>query len=206
MRGIIGKKIGMTRLFDDAGTAVAATVIEAGPCTVTQIKKPETEGYAAVQLGFDNKKEKQAIKPELGHLKKSGAKPFRLLQEIREFDGDKDLKEGDQIKADIFNVGDMVTVTGTSKGKGFAGVVRRYGFGGGPKTHGQSDRLRAPGSLGQSSYPSRVFKGIKMPGHMGNKRTTVKNLQIIKVDAENNILVVKGSVPGANKSYVIIKK
>ncbi len=206
MLGIIGQKLGMTRVFDESGNAVPATVIQAGPCVVTQVKTRETDKYNAVQLGFDERKEKNTPLPLKGHLKKSGDKLFRIIKEIRNFESKEPVKPGDEIKADIFNVGDKVTVSGISKGRGFAGVVKRYHFGGGPKTHGQSDRLRAPGSIGQSSYPSRVFRGIKMPGRLGGKKVSVHNLQVIKIDGENNLLIVKGAVPGATKGYVIIKK
>ncbi len=206
MRGIIGKKLGITRLFDDNGNAYVATVVQAGPCYVTQIKTVEKDGYEAVQFGFEEKKEKHTTKPILGHLAKNNLKPFRVLKELRGFESEEALKPGDVIKADIFTTGDKVKVTGISKGKGFAGVVKRYDFGGGPKSHGQSDRLRAPGSLGQSSYPSRVFKGIHMAGRMGGKNVTISGLTIMKVDSENNLVIIKGSVPGANKGFVIIRK
>jgi large subunit ribosomal protein L3 len=206
MRGIIGRKLGMTRVFDERGHAVAATIIEAGPCLVTQIKTKEHDGYDAIQLGFGEKREKLTNKPEAGHLKKNNIDPVRVLKEFRSFESKEPLKEGDHVLADIFVEGEQVDVTGITKGKGFAGVVKRHGFGGGPKTHGQSDRLRAPGSLGQSSYPSRVFKGLKMAGRMGNVNLTTKDLKVLKVDPENNILVVKGAVPGATKGIVLIKK
>ncbi len=206
MRGIIGKKLGMTQVFDERGHAVAATIIEAGPCIVTQVKTKERDGYDAIQLGFGEKREKLTNKPEVGHLKKNNIDPVRVLKEFRSFESKEPLKEGDKVLADIFVEGEKVDVTGVTKGKGFAGVVKRYGFGGGPKTHGQSDRWRAPGSLGQSSYPSRVFKGLKMAGRMGNANLTIKDLTVLKVDAENNILVVKGAVPGATKGIVLIKK
>lgn len=196
----------MTRIFDESGNSIPVTVVEAGPCYVTQVKSVEKDGYEAIQVGYGERKEKHTTKPVLGHLKKSGLKPFRILKEMRNFQSKEPLKLGDEIKVDIFNVGDKVMVTGVSKGKGFAGVVRRYGFRGGPKTHGQSDRLRAPGSLGQSSYPSRVFKGLKMGGRMGGKKVTTKGLTIVKVDVENNLLLIKGAVPGANKGIVIIRK
>lgn len=206
MRGIIGRKIGMTRVFDNDGTANPATVIEAGPCFVTQIKTAETDGYNAVQVGFEEKKEKASNKPEMGHVAKANLKPFRLLKEFRDFESDDTLELGSQINVDIFQEGEIVNVTGVSKGRGFAGVVKRHGFHGGPKTHGQSDRLRAPGSIGQSSWPSRVIKGVRMGGRMGAKNVTVRNLQILKVDPENNILIIRGAVPGANKGFVLIRK
>ncbi len=206
MRGIIGKKVGMTRVFDEAGNVVAATVIEAGPCYVTQVKTVEKDGYHAIQMGFGEKKEKRTTKPLLGHMKKSGKGPFAVLREFRDFDNGQDLKVGDVIKADIFSVGDIVKVTGISKGLGFQGVVRRHHFAGGPKTHGQSDRLRAPGSLGQSSFPSRVFKGLRMAGRMGGDRVTVRNLRVLKVDEANNLIIVKGAVPGSDRGIILIRK
>mgnify|MGYP006290162791 CR=1 FL=1 len=206
MRGIIGKKLGMTRLFDESGNAYAATVVEAGPCYVTQLKTVEKDGYQAVQVGYQDKKGKHATKAELGHVAEAGLKPFRILKEFRDFESQEPLEKGAEIKVDIFHEGENVNVTGVSKGRGFAGVVKRHGFGGGPKTHGQSDRLRAPGSIGQSSWPSRVIKGIKMGGRMGGKNVTVRNVKILKVDAENNILIVKGAIPGANKGIVFIRK
>lgn len=205
MLSILGKKIGMSQMFDEAGNSHAVTIIEAGPCVVTQVKTVETDGYNAVQVGFGSKKEKHTSKPVMGHLKKSQSKPFRYLRELRDFH-QTELKPGDEIKVDIFKPGDKVHVTGISKGRGFAGVVKRHNFGGGPTTHGQSDRLRAPGSLGQSSFPSRVFKGLRMAGRMGGQKTTLRNLRIMKVDAENNILVVRGAVPGANNELVLIRK
>jgi large subunit ribosomal protein L3 len=206
MSSLIGKKLGMTRYFDPSGQNVVVTILEAGPCYVTEIRSREQHGYDAVQLGFDPKREKLTTKPIMGHLKKAKVKPLRIIKEFRNFDSRSDLKLGDEIRVDIFSVGDRVTVTGVSKGKGFAGVVKRHHFSGGPKTHGQSDRHRAPGSLGQSSYPSRVYKGLRMAGRLGGERVTVRNLKIIKVDSEKNLLVVKGAVPGHIKNYVFIKK
>ncbi|MBN2001123.1 50S ribosomal protein L3 [candidate division KSB1 bacterium] len=206
MHGIIGKKLGITRLFDDNGNSYVATVVQAGPCYVTQVKTVEKDGYEAVQFGFEEKKEKHTTKPVLGHLAKNNLKPFKILKELRDFQSEEVLKPGDVIKADIFRPGDKVKVTGISKGKGFAGVVKRHNFSGGPKSHGQSDRLRAPGSLGQSSYPSRVYKGLRMAGRMGGKNVTISGLKIMKVDSENNLVIIKGSVPGANKGFVIIRK
>jgi len=202
MQGIIGKKIGMTRFFDDSGSPVVATVIEAGPCTVVQVKNQETDGYFSVQMGFIEQMEKRVTKPVLGHFKKAGTVPSRILREIRDYEGD--VKVGDTIKADQFSVGDTIHVTGFSKGRGFAGVVKRYGFAGGPKSHGQSDRHRAPGSIGQSAYPKRVFKGLRMGGRMGNKKITVRNLRVVKVVPEKNLLYVSGAVPGARNSIVEI--
>lgn len=205
MAGLIGKKIGMTRIFDAAGNIVSVSVVEAGPCYITQIKTKESDGYDAVQLGYGHKKEKNMTKPVLGHLKKNNVPPVRKLKEFPSFMG-KEVKLGDTVTVEIFEPGEFVKVTGLSKGKGFTGVVKRHGFRGGPKTHGQSDRLRAPGSLGQSSYPSRVFRGLKMAGHSGNARVSVPGLKIIKVDKENNLLFIKGAVPGARNNYLEIHK
>ena len=203
MSGLLGKKIGMTRFFDGAGNSVAATLIEAGPCTVVQLKTVERDGYQAVQLGYLGKKEKRTTKPLLGHFRRVNVPPYRILREFRGFEGE--VKEGDQLRVDMFVEGDRVKVTGRSKGRGFSGVVKRHGFRGGPKTHGQSDRHRAPGSLGQSSYPKRVFKGLRMAGRMGNQRTTVRNLEVIKVLPDRNLLLVKGAVPGTRNSIVEIR-
>jgi large subunit ribosomal protein L3 len=203
MSGFLGKKIGMTRIFDDTGNVVPVTVIEAGPCYVTQLKSRQSDGYDAVQLGFSSKKEKQVTRPLAGHFRKAGIQPVRKLTEFEPF-RNREIKSGEEIRADIFKPGDRIKITGTSKGRGFTGVVKRHHFRGGPVSHGQSDRLRAPGSLGQSSDPSRVYKGLRMAGHMGNSRTSVLNLLVVKVDPENNLLFVKGSVPGARNSYVEI--
>ena len=204
MRGLLGRKIGMTRLFDAKGNVVAATVIEAGPCTVLQIKTPENDGYSAVQLGFIDKREKLITKPLMGHFKKSGSTPKRVLREIRDPEGE--VKLGDSINVSIFSEGDNVKVIGTSKGKGFAGVVKRHKFRGGPKTHGQSDRHRAPGSLGQSAYPNRVFKGMRMAGRMGGDRVTIQNLKVVKVLPERNLILIEGGVPGSRNSILEIQK
>ena len=206
MSSLIGKKLGMTRFFDEKGENVVVTILEAGPCYVTDIRSKKKHGYDAVQVGFEQKREKVTTKPLLGHFKKANTKPLRIVKEFKNFDPQSGLKLGDEIKVDIFSVGDRISVTSVSKGKGFAGGVKRHKFAGGPKTHGQSDRHRAPGSIGQSSYPSRVFKGVKMPGRMGGKNVTVKNLKIMKVDSEKNILIVKGAIPGHIKSYVYIRK
>ncbi len=205
MNGLLGKKIGMTQIFDESGNAVPVTVVQAGPCYVTQVKTLENDGYQAVQLGFGNKRAKNTTKPVLGHLQKVGAPPVRFLREFR-YTGKTDLKPGDQVKANLFSAGDIVKVSGRSKGRGFAGVMKRHGFSGAQATHGQSDRQRAPGSLGQSSYPSKVFKGMKMSGRMGNERVTVSGLRIVKVDVDNNLLFVQGSVPGARNGYLEIYK
>lgn len=206
MSSLIGKKLGMTRIFDERGENVVVTILEAGPCYVTELRSKEKHGYDAVQLGFQHKREKLINKPLSGHFKKAKVKPLRILKEFRNFGTQSDLKLGDEIRVDIFSVGDRVAVTGISKGKGFAGTVKRHHFAGGPKTHGQSDRHRAPGSLGQSSYPSRVYKGLRMAGRMGGKNVTAKNLKVVKVDAEKNLLLVSGAVPGHIKSYVYIRK
>ncbi len=203
MSGLLGKKIGMTKLFDEAGNTVDVTVLEAGPCYVTQVKTKAKDGYEAVQLGYGKIKPKNISKPLAGHFKKSSTEPARKLKEFPVFP-DREVKPGDVIKVDIFKPGDRVKVTGTSKGRGFTGVVRRHKFGGGPVSHGQSDRLRAPGSLGQSSDPSRVYKGLKMAGRMGNKQYSAQNLRVVKVDVEKNLLFVRGAVPGARNSFVEI--
>ena len=206
MSGILGKKIGMTSIFDENGQMIPCTIIEAGPCYVTQIKTKGTDGYDAVQLGFDEIKERLVNKPMKGHFKKGGVKPLRLISEFRNFNGTK-LELGQEVRVDNFQQGDVVDVIGRSKGRGFQGVVKRHHFGGvGMTTHGQSDRVRAPGSIGASSYPSRVMKGRRMAGRMGGERVTVKNLMVLKVIAESNILIVKGSVPGAINSYLEIVK
>jgi large subunit ribosomal protein L3 len=205
MSGIIGKKVGMTSIFDEAGKNIPCTVIEAGPCVVTQIRSVDTDGYSAVQLGYGEQKDKHTTGPLKGHFQKAGVTPKRKLVEFKTFEDEKSL--GDTITVDIFQIGDFVDVVGTSKGKGFQGVVKRHGFGGvGMQTHGQHNRLRAPGSLGASSWPSRVFKGMRMAGHMGSERVKVQNLQVVKVYAEQNLLVVKGSIPGAKGSFVIVDK
>lgn len=205
MSGLLGKKIGMTRIFDDSGNSIPVTVLEVGPCYVTQVKTVENDGYRAVQLGFGEKKEKNTTRPVLGHLNKANVPPVRHLKEFPLLVTDE-VKPGDVLKADMFAEGDVVKVKGFSKGRGFAGVMKRHGFGGGQQTHGQSDRLRAPGSIGQSSYPSKVLKGIKMGGRMGNKLVTVKGVSVVRVDAENNLLFVQGAVPGARNGYVEIYK
>jgi len=204
MPGLIGKKIGMTSVFSTEGKNLPCTVIEVGPCVVTQIKTEENDGYKAVQLGFLEKKEKHTPKPEGGHFKKAGVAPQRYLAEFKNFENG--YKPGDVITADFLSNVSYVDVVGTSKGKGFQGVMKRHGFSGvGEMTHGQSDRQRKPGSIGACSTPSKVFKGTKMGGQMGNARVTVQNLQVIKVLPEKNLLMVKGSVPGANGSILLIK-
>ena len=205
MPGLIGKKIGMTSVFSADGKNIPCTVIEAGPCHVTQIKSVEIDGYEAVQLAYDEKKEKNTPAPLKGHFKKACVAPARKLVEFKEFETELNL--GDAVTVDIFEEDTFVDVVGISKGKGFQGVVGRYGFGGvGGQTHGQHNRLRAPGSVGASSYPSRVFKGMRMAGRTGGDRVKVENLRVIKVIPESNLLIVKGSVPGCKGSYLIIEK
>ncbi len=205
MPGLIGKKIGMTSVFSADGKNVPCTVIEVGPCVVTQVKTVETDGYNALQLGFGAQKEKHLTQPEIGHFKKAGVAPQRHLAEFKGFEGD--YKMGDTITVDMFSEADFVDVVGTSKGKGFQGVVKRHGFGGvGQSTHGQHNRLRAPGSVGACSYPAKVFKGMRMAGQMGNERVTVQNLQVVKIIPEHNLMMIKGSVPGAKGSIVMIEK
>ncbi|HNZ68109.1 MAG: 50S ribosomal protein L3 [Prolixibacteraceae bacterium] len=206
MAGIIGKKIGMTSVFSVEGRNIPCTVIEAGPCIVTQVKTAETDGYHALQLAFDEKRERSANKAEFGHFKKAGTTPKRKVVEFKDTFRERfDL--GDTITVSIFSENDYVDVEGVSKGKGFQGVVRRHGFGGvGGTTHGQHNRNRAPGSLGASSWPSKVMKGLRMAGQMGGDKMTIENLLVIKVIPEQNILVLKGSVPGAKGSYISIRK
>jgi len=205
MSGIIGKKIGMTSIFDADGKNVPCTVIEAGPCVVTQIRTIEKDGYSAVQLAFDDKKEKNTSKALIGHFKKAGSTPKRKVVEFTRFEEQKQF--GEIINVDVFTEGEFIDVIGTSKGKGFQGVVKRHGFRGvNDATHGQHNRLRAPGSIGASSWPSRVFKGMRMAGRMGNDRVKMINLQVMKIILEKNLLVIKGSVPGPNGSYVIVER
>jgi large subunit ribosomal protein L3 len=205
MSGIIGKKIGMTSIFSANGKYIPCTVIEAGPCVVTQVKTLEKDGYASVQLGFEEKKEKHTSSAMQGHFKKANTTPKRKIVEFKHFETEKTL--GEVVNVELFAEGDFVDVVGTSKGKGFQGVVKRHGFGGvGGSTHGQHDRQRAPGSLGASSWPSRVFKGMRMAGRTGGDRVKVQNLQVVKVIAEKNLLIVKGSIAGAKGSYVTIEK
>jgi large subunit ribosomal protein L3 len=205
MPGLLGKKIGMTSVFSAEGKNLPCTVIEVGPCVVTQIKTVEIDGYDAIQVGFVDKKEKNTTQPELGHFKKAGVTPKRHLVEFSGFESE--FKSGDVINAAFFKELDWVDVSGTSKGKGFQGVVKRHGFSGvGEQSHGQHNRGRAPGSLGAGSTPSKVIKGMKMGGRMGGKKVTIQNLQVLKVIPENNIVVVKGSIPGAKGSIVLIEK
>jgi len=204
MKGLIGKKIGMTQIFDEAGHALPVTVIEAGPCYVTQVRLPETDGYSAVQLGFGEAKPKRLTGGQLGHLKRNNLPPLRFLREFRV--KDPEIKEGDQVTVASFAVGERVDVSGISKGKGFQGGVKRYHFKGGPKTHGASDRTRAPGSRGSTTTPGRVYKGARGPGHMGHDQITSSNIKIVLVDLERNLLGVKGAVPGPKGSLVVVKE
>ena len=204
LKGLIGKKIGMSQIFDERGVAYAVTLIEAGPCYVTQIRRPETEGYSAVQLGFSETHPKKLTGGELGHLKTANLPPLRFLREFRT--KTLDVAVGDVMKADVFSVGEKVDVIGTSKGKGFAGAVKRYHFAGGPKTHGQSDRHRAPGSNGSGTTPGRVYRGARRPGHMGDEQVTAQSLKVVLVDVERNLIGVHGAVPGAKGGLVIINE
>jgi large subunit ribosomal protein L3 len=207
MKGIIGKKVGMTQIFDDRGEVIPVTVIEAGPCFVAQIKTVERDGYTAIQMGFEEIKPKRLTQPQLKHLQKSNLPALRHLREFRMApDEMADLEEGQKITVDIFEAGEFVDVTGVSKGRGFAGVVKRHGFRGGPKTHGQSDRHRAPGSIGACYTPGRVFKGKRMPGRMGGERVTVQNLQVVTVDPERNLLAIRGAIPGARNGLVVVRQ
>ncbi len=207
MKGILGRKLGMTQLILDNGEVVPVTIIQAGPCYVTQVRKPDVDGYAAVQLGFQEVPEWKLTRAELTRLKKNGLPPLKILREFRLTDSEiENYKIGQQITVDVFEEGERVDVTGTSKGRGFQGGVKRHGFGGGPKTHGQSDRWRAPGSIGSGTTPGRVYKGTRMAGHMGHARVTVQNLQVVKVDAEKGVLAVKGAVPGPRNGLLIIRE
>lgn len=204
MPGIIGRKVGMTSIYSAEGKATPCTVIEAGPCVVTQLKTQDRDGYEAVQLGFGERKENRTPNALKGHFKKANTTPKSKLVEFKGFDG---LNLGDVVNVDLFEEGEFVDVVGISKGKGFQGVVKRHGFGGvGQSTHGQHNRLRAPGSIGACSYPARVFKGMRMAGQMGNKRVMIENLQVLKVLTDKNLIVVKGSIPGAKGSTVIVEK
>jgi large subunit ribosomal protein L3 len=202
IQGLIGKKLGMTQIFDESGLAYPVTVIEIGPCVVTQVKTPESDGYSAVQLGFGL--DKRLNSPERGHRRKSGFMS-RALREVKATDPG-DFTVGQVLNADAFTEGELVDVTGTSKGRGFQGGVKRHGFHGGPKTHGQSDRHRAPGSIGSSATPGRVFKGMRMAGRMGNDRVTIQNLKVLRVDPNRNVLLVEGSVPGPNEGLVLVRR
>ncbi len=205
LKGLIGKKVGMTQIFDETGLAIPVTLIEAGPCYVTQIRSVESEGYSAVQLGFGEAKPKRLTGGQLGHLKRNNLPPLRFLREFRV--KNPEVKDGDRLTVEmIFKVGEHVDVVGTSNGKGFAGVVKRFHFAGGPKSHGASDRLRAPGSNSSTTTPGRVYKGSRRPGHMGHEQVTAQNLKIVLVDGERNLLGVTGSVPGSKNGLVLIKE
>lgn len=202
---LVGKKLGMTQIFDAKGEAVPVTVLRVGPCVVLQKKTAETDGYVALQVGFEDKKEKHATKPEIGHVKKANTAPKRFVREVA-WDGQGEVKPGDVLTLKVFEGVETVDVTGTTKGRGFQGVVRRHGFAGGPKTHGQSDRLRAPGAIGSSASPSRVLKGLRMAGHMGHVRRTVQSLKVVSVDLDTHTLLVRGAVAGPTGGYVIVRR
>jgi len=204
VKGILGRKVGMTQIIRDDGIVMPVTVVEAGPCYVTQVRTPERDGYRAVQLGFGEAKAKHLTQGQMGHLAKSGAPQLRNLRELR-IREDETYELGAKVLVDIFEAGERVDVVARSKGRGFAGVVKRYGFAGGPRTHGQSDRERAPGSIGACATPGKVWKGQKMPGQMGNKRVTVQNLEVVLVDPDRNLLAVCGSVPGPKGGLVLVK-
>jgi large subunit ribosomal protein L3 len=204
MKGLIGRKLGMTSVFTEDGNCVPCTLIEAGPCYITAIKTKENDGYSAVQLGIVERKEKRLANAQVKNFKKKNLPLLRFLKEVRDYENSEELKVGDILNADVFKEGDSVKVTSKSKGKGFQGVVKRHGFGGGSVTHGQSDRLRAPGSIGASSYPSRVFKGQRMAGRTGGDKISIRNLKVVKVIPESNLLLIKGAVPGAVSGIVEI--
>lgn len=204
VKGLIGKKIGMTQIFDESGLAIPVTVIEAGPCYVTQVRLPEKDGYAAVQLGFGETKPKRLTGGQLGHLKRNSLPPLRFLREFRV--KNPDVQEGEEVTVAVFSVGERVDVVGTSKGKGFQGGMKRYHFSGGPRTHGQSDRQRSPGSRGAGTTPGRVYKGSRGPGHMGDERVTSQSLKVVLVDAERNLIGVCGSVPGGRGGLVLVQE
>jgi len=203
-KGLIGKKIGMTQIFDESGTAIPVTVIEAGPCFVTQIRTAASDGYASVQLGFDEVKPKRLTNGEKGHLKRNNLPPLRFLREFRA--KEPGVNEGEKVTVSLFTVGERVDIIGTSKGKGFQGGVKRYHFRGGPRTHGASDRERAPGSRGSTTTPGRVYKGARGPGHMGDDRVTAQNLKVVMVDSDRNLIGVRGAIPGARNGLVVIKE
>lgn len=205
MKGLIGKKVGMTQVFDDDGNAVPVTVIQAGPCYVTQVRTEDRDGYAAVQLGFGETKPQRLTQGQLGHLRRNNLPALRYLREFRVKNGELDVEEGASINVDVFEKGERVDVVGTSKGRGFAGTIKRHHFNRGPKTHGQSDRERAPGAIGMNSYPGRTLKGQRMGGHMGSERVTIKNLEVVVIDPERHLIAVKGSIPGTNGGIVMIK-
>ena len=205
MRGLIGKKIGMTQIYIENGDLIPVSVLEVGPCRVTQVKSTDKDGYEAVQLGFSQRKKNRTTKPMTGHYEKAGVTPQLWIQEFEKVEG-YNYKTGQEFTVSLFNEGDLVSVSGTSKGRGYAGVIKRHNFHRQPKTHGQTEYLRHPGSIGQASDPSRVFKGMKMAGRYGGKKSSVKNLKVIKVDKENNVLYLRGAVPGANKNRISVTK
>lgn len=205
VHALLGKKVGMTAVYSGDGELIPVTVIQLGPCVVVQVKTPEKDGYHALQLGFEDRKPKNVTKPMLGHYEASGGMPKRFLREVG-WDGAEDIKPGSVLTVEMFKDQKQVDVIGTTKGRGFQGVVKRHRFGGGPKTHGQKDRLRAPGSIGSSTSPGRVYKGTRMAGRMGGTRHTVRNLSVVRIDAERNAIVVKGAIPGPNSGYVIVRR
>ncbi len=205
MKGIIGKKVGMTQIFDDNGNVIPVTVIQAGPCYVTQVRTAERDGYLAVQLGYGETKPQRLTQGQLGHLRRNNLPALRYLREFRVKDGGVELQEGQEIRCDVFTKGERVDVIGTSKGRGFTGTIKRHHFHRQPKTHGQSDRERAPGSVGMRMTPGKTLKGQRMAGHSGNERVTIENLEVVVVDPERNLLAVRGSVPGAKDGIVVIK-
>jgi large subunit ribosomal protein L3 len=205
MKGIIGRKVGMTQIYDENGNVIPVTVIQAGPCYVTQVRTDERDGYIAVQLGFSETKPQRLTRGQLGHLKRNNLPALRVLREFRIKQGETDVEEGQEIKADVFVKGERVDVIGKSKGRGFTGTIKRHGFHRQPKTHGQSDRERAPGSVGSNTFPARTFKGQRMAGHSGNVRVTAENVEVVVVDAERNLLAVRGSIPGVNGGIVMVK-
>ena len=205
MRGLIGKKIGMTQVFNESGSLIPVTIVEAGPCVVTQVKTISNDGYDAVQIGYSDLKDKHSNKAQSGHFSKANAKAKRYLAEFQPV-SNYDYKTGQEFGVSLFKEGELVSVSGTSKGKGFSGVMKRHGFGGGPKTHGQREHPRSPGSIGQASDPSRVFKGMKMAGQYGNKKVSTRNLEIVSVVKQSNQLLIKGAVPGANNGIIYISK
>ena len=205
MKGIIGKKVGMTQIFDDGGNVIPVTVLEVGPCYVTQVRTTDRDGYTAIQLGFGETKPKRLTKGQLGHLKRNNLPALRYLREFRVRNAEVDVEEGQEIKADVFTVGERIDVIGKSKGRGFAGTVKRHHFNRQPVTHGASDRTRAPGSIGAGSTPGRVIKGMRMGGHMGSERVTMENLEVVVVDAEKNMIAVRGSVPGSIGGIIMLK-
>jgi large subunit ribosomal protein L3 len=202
--GILGRKVGMTQIYDEAGNAIPVTVIEAGPCRVAQVKTPERDGYSAIQLAFGEVKESKLNRPQLGHLNRAGVGPHRHLIELRVADASQ-FQVGQELRADVFEAGELADVVGTTKGKGFTGVYKRYGFGGAPATHGTERKHRTPGAVGACATPSRVFPGRKMPGRMGHERRTILNLEVVRVDPERNLLLVKGAVPGPNGGVVVVR-